>query len=97
MNFRSLTTRAHPLATWTLALPYCCTSPRTTVPIIHNFFCEGVKQPLNSKLIHEGPRLSLSQFMDYALMTVGSAFTVVVADERHTALTRVMAAALELD
>ncbi len=30
-------------------------------------------------------------------MTVGSAFTVGVADERHTTLTRVMAAALELD
>ncbi len=35
MHFRSLTTRGHPLTTWTLALHYCCTSPRTTVPIIH--------------------------------------------------------------
>ncbi len=39
--------------------------------------------------------MSLSQFMDYALMTVGSAFTVGVAEERDTALTRVMAAAPE--
>ncbi len=35
MNFRLLTTRGHPLITWTLALHYCCTSPRTTIPIIH--------------------------------------------------------------
>ncbi len=27
MNFHSLTTRGHPLTTWTLALHYCCTSP----------------------------------------------------------------------
>ncbi len=60
--------------------------------VLIDFFCEGVNQPLKSKLIHEGPRLSLSQFMDYALMTVGSAFTVGVAEERDTALTRVMAA-----
>ncbi len=63
--------------------------------VLIDFFCEGVNQPLKSKLIHEGPRLSLSQFMDFALMTVGSAFTVGVAEECDTALTRVMAAAPE--
>ncbi len=33
--------------------------------VLIDFFCEGVNQPLKSKLVHEGPRLSLSQFMDY--------------------------------
>ncbi len=35
MHFRSLNTRGHPLTTWILALHYCCTSPQTTVSIIH--------------------------------------------------------------
>ncbi len=60
-----------------------------------DFFCEGINQLLKSRLIREGPRSSLSQFMDYALLTVGSAFTVGVAEERDTALTRVMAVAPE--
>ncbi len=63
--------------------------------VLIDFFCEGINQPLKSRLIREGPRSSLSQFMDYALLTVGSAFTVSVAEERDTARTRVMAAAPE--
>ncbi len=60
------------------------------------FFCDGINQPLRSKLISEGPRSSLCQFMDYALLCVGSSFTVGVADEkRNTALTSVITAALE--
>ncbi len=47
--------------------------------VLIDFFCEGINQPLKSRLICEGPRSSLSQFMDYALLTVGSAFTVGVA------------------
>ncbi len=60
-----------------------------------DFFCDGLNQPLKSKWIHKGPRLSPSHFLDYVLWTVGSAFTVGVAEERDTALTSVIAAALE--
>ncbi len=64
--------------------------------LLIEFFCDGINQPLRSMLISEGPRSSLCQFMDYALLCVGSSFTVGVADEeRNTALTHVMAAALE--
>ncbi len=64
--------------------------------LLIEFFCDGINQPLRSKLISEGPRSSLCQFMDYALLCVGSSFTVGVADEeRNTALTHVMAAALD--
>ncbi len=59
--------------------------------VLIDFFCEGINQPLKSRLLREGPRSSLSQFMDYTLLTVGSAFTVGVTEERDTALTRVMA------
>ncbi len=48
-------------------------------------FCDGINQPLRSQLRREGPRSSLSSFLDFAL-TVGSPFTVGVADEdRDTA------------
>ncbi len=60
-----------------------------------DFFCDGLIQPLKSKVIHKGPHSSLSHFLDYVLCTVGSAFTVGVAEERDTALTSVIAAALE--
>ncbi len=49
--------------------------------VLIDFFCEGINQPLKSQLIREGPRSSLSQFLDYALLCVGSAFTVGVAEE----------------
>ncbi len=58
-------------------------------------FCDGLSKPLQSELRHEGPRSSLAQFMDYASLTVGSAFTVGVVEERGTARTCVIAAALE--
>ncbi len=60
--------------------------------LLIELFCDGINQPLQS----EGPRLSLAQFMDYALLTVGSSFTVGVADEeRDTAFMTEMAATLE--
>ncbi len=48
-------------------------------------FCDGINQPLRSQLRHEGPRSSLSCFLDFALLTVGSLFTVGVADEDRDA------------
>ncbi len=42
--------------------------------VLIDFFCEGINQPLKSHLIREDPRSSLSQFMDYALLTVGPVF-----------------------
>ncbi len=46
--------------------------------VLIDSFCEGVNPPLKSKLIHEGPHSSLNQFVDYALLSVGSLFTVGV-------------------
>ncbi len=60
-----------------------------------DFFCEGINQPLKSQLIREGPRSSLSQFLDYALLCVASSFTVGVAEERDTAPNCVDTATLE--
>ncbi len=40
--------------------------------LLIEFFCDGINQPLRSKLISEGPRSSLCQLMDYALLCVGS-------------------------
>ncbi len=48
-------------------------------------FCDGIHQPLRSEFRREGTRASLAQFLDYALLTVGSSFTVGVAEERDTA------------
>ncbi len=54
--------------------------------ILIEIFCNGINQPLKSKLRREGPFSSLAHFMDYALLTVGSLFTVGFAeDERDTA------------
>ncbi len=60
--------------------------------ILIEIFCDGINKPLRSKLRREGPCLSLAQFMDYALLTVGSAFTVGVAEERDSTSACVMAA-----
>ncbi len=46
---------------------------------------------------YKGPRLSLSDFMDYALLTVDLVFTVGVVKERDTTLTHVIAVALEYE
>ncbi len=60
------------------------------------FFCDGINQPLQSEFRREGPRSSLAQFMDYALLTVGSLLTVGVAEEeRGTAFMTEIAATLE--
>ncbi len=63
--------------------------------LLIDFFCDGLNQPLKGKIIQDGPRLSLSHFLDYALWTVGSAFTVGVAEERDTAPNCEITAALE--
>ncbi len=44
-------------------------------------FCDGIHQPLRSEFRREGTRASLAQFLDYALLTVGSSFTVGVAED----------------
>ncbi len=64
--------------------------------LLIEFFCDGINQPLQSDLRREGPRSSLAQFMDYALLTVGSLLTVGVAEEeRGTAFMTEIAATLE--
>ncbi|KAL0160511.1 hypothetical protein M9458_044236 [Cirrhinus mrigala] len=54
-----------------------------------DFFCQGVNQPLKSRLIREGPRSSLAAFLDFALLCVGSPFTVTFSQPRtpgHSAI-----------
>ncbi len=64
--------------------------------LLIEFFCDGINQPLQSELRREGPCSSLAQFMDYALLTVGSLLTVGVAEEeRGTAFMTEIAATLE--
>ncbi|ROL49038.1 hypothetical protein DPX16_16653 [Anabarilius grahami] len=64
--------------------------------VLIDFFCDGINQPLQYELRREGPRSSLSCFWDFALLTVGSLFTVGVADEvRDIAFRPVMAATAE--
>ncbi len=63
--------------------------------VLMEMFCDGINQPLRARLRREGPRSSLSQFLDYALLTVGSAFTVGVAEEQDTAPNCEITAALE--
>ncbi len=58
-------------------------------------FCDGIHQPLRSEFRREGTRASLAQFLDYALLTVGSSFTVGVVEERDTAPNCVNTATLE--
>ncbi len=49
--------------------------------ILIEIFCNGINQPLQSQLRREGPRSSLSCFLDYALLCTGSSFTVGVTEE----------------
>ncbi len=64
--------------------------------LLIEFFCDGINQPLQSEFRREGPRSSLAQFMDYALLTVGSLLTVGVAEEeRGTAFMTEIAATLK--
>ncbi|KAL0202092.1 hypothetical protein M9458_000110, partial [Cirrhinus mrigala] len=57
----------------------------STLPdcIIIEIFCDGVNEPLKARLRREGQRSSLAAFMDFALMCVGSSFTVGVAEEQR--------------
>ncbi|KAL0185381.1 hypothetical protein M9458_021078 [Cirrhinus mrigala] len=59
----------------------------STLPdrIIIDIFCDGVNQPLRARLRREGPRSSLAEFLDFALLCVGSLFTVGVAEEERDA------------
>ncbi len=64
--------------------------------ILIDIFCDGINQPLQTQLRREGPRSSLSCFLEFALLTVGSLFTVGVTDEdRDTASCHKMAASPE--
>ncbi|KAI2646763.1 Heat-inducible transcription repressor HrcA [Labeo rohita] len=72
--------------------------------VLIDIFIDGTRQPLKSKLRREGPRSSLCLFLDFALLCVGSSFTVGVAErERDDAVmaaahpARKMAAAPERD
>ncbi|KAI2653900.1 Retrotransposon-like protein 1 [Labeo rohita] len=65
-----------------LAIANYSTLPDCTIIEI---FCDGVNQPLRARLRREGPRSSLAEFMDFALMCVGSPFTMGVAEEERDA------------
>ncbi|KAI2666496.1 Protein MGF 505-1R [Labeo rohita] len=60
--------------------------------LLIEFFCDSVNQPLQSELRYGGLGSSLAQFLDYALLTVGSSFTVGVAEEEHDIMGAVMGA-----
>ncbi|ROK67591.1 hypothetical protein DPX16_12493 [Anabarilius grahami] len=49
--------------------------------VLIDFFCEGINQPLKAQLVRNGPRSSLGHFLYYALLSVGSPFTVGVAEK----------------
>ncbi len=50
--------------------------------VLIGFFCDGLNQPLKSKVIHKGPHSSLSKFFGLCFVNcVGSVFTVGVAEE----------------
>ncbi|KAL0183514.1 hypothetical protein M9458_019210, partial [Cirrhinus mrigala] len=51
--------------------------------LLIEFFCDGINEPLRTRLRRQGPRSSLAAFMDCALLTVGSSFTVGVTDEER--------------
>ncbi len=51
--------------------------------ILIEFFCDGINQPLQSKLRREGPRLSLSCFFGHCFVDCCSLFTVGFAEEER--------------
>ncbi|KAL0194189.1 hypothetical protein M9458_012485, partial [Cirrhinus mrigala] len=65
-----------------LAIANHSTLPDCTIIEI---FCDGINEPLKAKMRREGPRSSLAAFMDFALLCVGSPFTVGVADGERDA------------
>ncbi|ROL48357.1 hypothetical protein DPX16_20710 [Anabarilius grahami] len=75
-----------------LDIAYCSDLPDC---VLIDLFCDGLNQPLQTKLRREGPRSSLHCFLVYTLLTVGSPFTVGVAEECDTSSINVMAAVLE--
>ncbi len=61
--------------------------------ILIEIFCDDINPPLQTQLRREGPRSSLSCFLEFAWLTAGSLFTVGVTDEdRDTASCHKMAA-----
>ncbi|KAL0195040.1 hypothetical protein M9458_008612, partial [Cirrhinus mrigala] len=56
-----------------------------------DFFCSGINQPLKSRLVCKAPSSSFSQFLDFALLCVGSPFTVGVAEEERDKVVMVAA------
>ncbi|ROI16557.1 hypothetical protein DPX16_22676 [Anabarilius grahami] len=58
-----------------------------------DFFGHGLNEPLKDYLLTNGPRGSFVEFLDFALLTVGSTFTVGVVEKCDTTLDHVMAGA----
>ncbi|ROI26648.1 hypothetical protein DPX16_21591 [Anabarilius grahami] len=57
-----------------------------------DFFSHGLNEPLKDYLLTNGPRGSFVEFLDFALLTVGSSFTVGVMEDSDTMVNPVMAA-----
>ncbi|KAI2648022.1 Alternative oxidase, mitochondrial [Labeo rohita] len=68
--------RSHTLEQYTRE--FISISNYSTLPdcTIIETFCDGVNQPLRARLRREGPRSSLAEFMNFALLCVGSPCTV---------------------
>ncbi|KAL0193898.1 hypothetical protein M9458_012194, partial [Cirrhinus mrigala] len=64
---------------------FLAVSDHSSLPdcVLCEIFCDGVNEPLKARLRREGPRSSLAAFMDFALLCVGSSFTVGVAEEER--------------
>ncbi|ROL29780.1 hypothetical protein DPX16_0837 [Anabarilius grahami] len=60
-----------------------------------DFFGYGLNEPLKDYLLTNGPRGSFVEFLDFALLTVGSRFTVGVVEDSDTMVNPVMAATPE--
>ncbi|ROL08914.1 Tripartite motif-containing protein 16 [Anabarilius grahami] len=58
-----------------------------------DFFAYGLNEPLKGYLNVNGPRGTFREFLDFALLTVGSRFTVGVVGKHDTAVNHVMATA----
>ncbi|ROL53745.1 hypothetical protein DPX16_2466 [Anabarilius grahami] len=58
-----------------------------------DFFAYGLNEPLKGYLNVNGPRGTFREFLDFALLTIGSRFTVGVVGKHDTAVNHVMAAA----
>ncbi|ROI15566.1 Deoxyribonuclease gamma [Anabarilius grahami] len=56
-----------------------------------DFFGYGLNEPLKTSLLTNGPRRSFMEFLDFALLAVGSTFTVGVAEDSDATVNPVMA------